>query len=263
MESLLASLLLYKNPSDKSFLIYSRVYTSGGDCDRAGGLLPHQKKPLQDRCLSVYVNMFYQELLARGRVGEVLNFNMMESGRRNSPWTFQKVTTFTCKYVLFLKGFFFLSENCQEFPLFFGVFFLQLLSLWSFISSSLIFFTLTFQSDKPQMPLLIPQMLTFMELSVLPSTLLKRTGGNTVNYLISLSPQRKYHTLTVLEKTSALASVSPVAFPCILRKVSARSGPSASIFKQMPHEVPLNGCRVISHLTSICQICWLLITKPL
>lgn len=89
------------------------------------------------------------------------------------------------------------------------------------------------------MPLLIPQMLTFMELSVLPSTLLKRTGGNTVNYLISLSPQRKYHTLTVLEKTSALASVSLVTFPCILRKVSACSGPSESIFKQMPHEVPL------------------------
>lgn len=135
--------------------------------------------------------------------------------------------------------------------------------LYGVLSRLLWFFTLTFQSDEPQMPLLIPQMLTFMELSVLPSTLLKRTGGNTVNYLIFLSPQRKYHTLAVLGKTSAPVSVRPVAFPCILRKVSACSGPSSSIFKQMPHEVPLNGCRVISHLTSICQICWLLITKPL
>lgn len=136
MESLLASLLLYKTPSDKSFLIYSPVYTSGGDCDRAGGILPHQKKPLQDRCLSVYVNMFFQELLARGRVGEgktFLNFNMMESGRRNSPWTFQKVTTLTCKYVLLLKGFFFFQKTVMNF-LFSLVFFSSSYYLYGVLS---------------------------------------------------------------------------------------------------------------------------------
>lgn len=224
MESLPASPLVYKNPSDKLFLVYAPLCCGPLSSENAPSTQPIRWNTATPQSPSrtglpvcLCVNVSFQDLAKGG----LFLISKTESGRRNQPWT-----KFTCKIYIVktLLSFFLFQETVMNFNAVCANAKLCFFSLWCLFSSShyrstvlslvLWSFALTFQSDKGKI-----------------TNAAASTSNANIHGIICVSQHplnetwekhselpdlfldRKYHLLAVSEKTSALASFSPVTIP--------------------------------------------------